>query len=217
MLMAILLFADFRVDAQSQYCVDAVEEVPGKKLAVVLGTAKYRVEGGINLYYKYRLEAAVELFNSGKIDFLLISGDNALREYDEPTTMKNDLVEMGIPAKRIFLDYAGFRTLDSMVRCKEVFGETDIIVVSQPFHNERALYIAHHNGMNAIGYNAREVDHLYGLKTRVREKFARAKTLLDVHVLFTDPKFLGERINIELKPDSNQQMLAVPDSLREEI
>lgn len=203
--LLVLLFialADVRINSREKYCFDDVSELPHKKLGVVLGTAKYRVTGGINSYYKYRLNAAVELFESGKVEFLLVSGDNSLREYDEPTTIKRDLVARGIPANRIFLDYAGFRTLDSMVRCKLVFGETDIIVVSQPFHNKRALYIAHHHHMKAIGFNAAEVGRLYGLKTELREKLARAKTLLDIHVLKTTPKFLGERISIELPADT---------------
>lgn len=209
-----VLLSDMRISEQSKYCYDDLSELPGKKLGVVLGTAKYSVEGGINQYYKHRLNAAAALMRSGKVDFLLVSGDNALREYDEPTTFKNDLVKMGIPSDRIFLDYAGFRTLDSMVRCKKVFGEDDIIVVSQEFHNERALYIAHHNDMQAVGFNAKDVDQFYGLKTTVREKLARIKTLLDVHVLSTDPKFLGERIEIKLPVDSLiPNKLTVPDSV----
>ncbi len=212
-LVMIILFSDLRVSETSRYCVDRVEELPQKKLGVVLGTAKYRVGGGINPYYQFRIDAAATLFHSGKVDFLLISGDNAFREYDEPTTIKNDLTKLGVAANRIFLDYAGFRTFDSMIRCKEVFGETDIIVVSQQFHNERALYIAHHNGMTAIGYNARDVGQFYGLKTMLREKLARTKTLLDVHVLNTVPRFLGDKITIEM-PDSAAATIILPaDSL----
>lgn len=204
--------ADFRIGARSEYCYDDISSLPDKKLGVVLGTAKYRIAGGINLYYKYRVEAAAALFHSGKVEFLLISGDNAFREYDEPTTFKKDLVKMGVPEERIFLDYAGFRTLDSMVRCKEVFGESDIIVVSQRFHNERAVYIAHHNGMEAVGFNAQDVDHFYGLKTMTREKLARAKTLLDVHVLSTIPRFLGDRIEIEILDSTGDVEIAPGDS-----
>lgn len=196
-LVLIVFFSDFRIGAQSEYCFDQLAAVPEKKVAVVLGTAKYQVKGGINPYYEYRLKAAADLVHAGKVEFLLVSGDNARREYDEPTTIKNDLVKAGVPAERIFLDYAGFRTFDSMVRCKNVFGESDIIVVSQQFHNERALYIARHHNMQAVGYNARDVSRLYGFKTMVREKLARTKTMLDIHVLNTLPKFLGDEIKIE--------------------
>lgn len=195
MLVALI---DLRVSRQCVRCFDTPDELPARKLAVVLGTAKYRVSGGVNLYYRHRIEAAAELYHSGKVEFLLISGDNSVKEYDEPTTIKRDLVKMGVPAERIFLDYAGFRTLDSMVRCKEVFGETNVIVVSQRFHNERALYIAQHIGVDAVGLNARDVDARYGLKTNLREKFARTRMWLDLHILNTKPKFLGPRIDIEL-------------------
>lgn len=204
LLLLFVLFADLRISAWSAQCYDALEDLPEKKLAILLGTAKYRISGGINRYYQYRLDAAVELFGSGKVDFILVSGDNALREYDEPTTIMRDLMARGVPEERIFLDYAGFRTLDSMVRCKKVFGEADVIVVSQPFHNERALYIAHHIGMSAVGFNAQEVGPHYSLKTRLREKLARAKTLLDIHVLHTAPKFLGEHIEITLDKDTTR-------------
>ncbi|TVR40513.1 MAG: vancomycin high temperature exclusion protein [Cryomorphaceae bacterium] len=199
-LITLMLIAliDLRVSHECVRCFNTPDEVPARKLAVVLGTAKYRVSGGVNLYYRHRLEAAATLYQSGKVEFLLISGDNSVKEYDEPTTIKRDLVKMGVPAERIFLDYAGFRTFDSMVRCKEVFGETNVIVVSQRFHNERALYIARHIGVDAIGFNARDVDASYGLKTNLREKFARTRMWLDVHILNTQPKFLGPRIDIAL-------------------
>lgn len=214
LILLVIGVSDVRVSTRNIYCYDEVSEVPHKKLGVVLGTAKYRVSGGVNNYYQYRLDAAVELFEAGKVDFLLVSGDNSIREYDEPTTMKRDLVARGIPANRIFLDYAGFRTLDSMVRCKLVFGESDIVVISQPFHNERALYIAHHHHMSAVGFNAKEVGRLYGLKTALREKLARTKTMLDIHLLKTRPKFLGERIEIELLPDTSSVKQPTVDSLK---
>jgi SanA protein len=198
LLLMMIFFADMRIATQSGWCFNNLEDIPQKKLALVLGTSKYQVKGGINNYYRNRIVAATELFHSGKIEFLLISGDNALKEYDEPTTMKRDLVKLGVPAERIFLDYAGFRTFDSVVRCISVFGEADVIIVSQRFHNERALYIARHKGLKAIGYNAADVDAAYGFKTMLRERLARIRTLLDVHVLNTSPRFLGDSIEIEL-------------------
>ena len=75
------------------------------------------------MYYKYRLEAAIKLFKSGKIEYIVISGDNGSKTYDEPTDFKEDLIKAGIPENKIYLDYAGFRTLDSVVRIKEIFGQ----------------------------------------------------------------------------------------------
>lgn len=192
----LILYSDYRISSFSKNCYNDPADIPGKKIGLLLGTSKYLSKGKHNFYYKYRIDAAVELFRLGKISYILVSGDNATMNYDEPTTIKKDLVNRGIPEKRIFLDYAGFRTLDSVERCKEVFGETDIVVISQQFHNERALYIAKKKGINAVGFNARDVDFRYGYKTKLREKFARVKTILDIHLLNTQPKFLGPKIEI---------------------
>lgn len=135
----------------------STSDIPKNKVGLVLGTAKYVRRGQINLYYKYRIEAATTLYKSGKVDFILISGDNSRKEYDEPSTMKEDLVEMGIPSEKIYLDYAGFRTLDSVVRCKEIFGQHSITVISQKLHNERAIFIAKRKGIEAVGFNAHDV------------------------------------------------------------
>ncbi len=162
----------------------------------MLGTIKILPNGRLNLYYKYRIEAAAELFKAGKVDFILVSGDNSRKDYDEPTTIKNDLITNGIPASKIFLDYAGFRTLDSVVRCKEIFGQKNITVISQPFHNERAVFIARKKGINAIGFNAKDVNARYGYKVQLRAKLARVKMMLDL-VFGKKPKYLGEEIVIE--------------------
>lgn len=167
-----------------------------RKVGVLLGTNKYTGNGLQNLFYKYRIEAAVELFKAGKIDYILVSGDNSRKEYSEPEMMKADLVAEGIPEDKIFLDFAGFRTLDSIVRCKEVFGENDILVISQKFHNERAIFIADHNDIKVIGYNAKDVEGSPGLKVIIREKFARVKLLLDL-TFNKKPKYLGSKIFIQ--------------------
>ena len=170
-------------------------EIKKNKVGLVLGTSKILKNGRINLYFKYRINATVELYKKGKIDFVLVSGDNGTINYDEPTDFKNELVKKGIPAHRIFLDYAGFRTLDSVVRAKEIFGQTSLTIISQKFHNERAIYLAEKNGISAIGFNARDLSGKYGLKTRVREYFARTKVFLDI-IFKVKPKFLGEKIQI---------------------
>ncbi|WP_246160795.1 SanA/YdcF family protein [Maribacter flavus] len=170
--------------------------IPKNKVGIILGTAKNIKGGGSNPYYEYRLNAIVSLFKAKKIEFILVSGDNGSIYYNEPTTIKNDLVSSGVPADKIFLDYAGFRTLDSMVRAKEVFGLDDVTVVSQKFHNERAIYIAHKNELNAIGFNAEDISLESGLKVQLREYFARVKVFIDL-ALNTRPKFSGDKIKIE--------------------
>ncbi|MFT6383648.1 MAG: SanA protein [Bacteroidia bacterium] len=195
-LLLLVLLLNYKVKhdvKESMY--DNITETPSKKVGLLLGTAKYVKGGWINLYYTHRITAAVELYKAGKIEYILISGDNGRESYDEPTLMREDLMAAGIPESAIYLDYAGFRTLDSVVRCKRIFGELDILVISQQFHNERAVYIARAKGMQAIGYNAQDVNAKYGFKTRIREYLARTKMFLDLW-FGKEPKFLGEEIQI---------------------
>ncbi|WP_272151438.1 SanA/YdcF family protein [Tenacibaculum aiptasiae] len=166
------------------------------KVGLVLGTAKMLSNGMVNLYFKYRIDATVELFKKGKIDFVLISGDNGNKSYDEPTDFKNELMKYGIPEDKIFLDYAGFRTLDSVVRCKEIFGQDKVTIISQKFHNERAIYLAHNHNIEAIGFNAKDVSGRYGLKVKLREYLARTKVFIDI-LFRVKPKFLGKKIEIK--------------------
>lgn len=184
------------VNSTSDKLYSSTTEIPFNKVGLVLGTGKVLSNGRINLYYQYRIDAAVKLFKSGKVQFLLVSGDNSREEYDEPSTIKEDLIKAGVPENRIFLDYAGFRTLDSVVRCKAIFGQTSITVISQPFHNERAIYIANSKEIKAVAFNAKEVSTRYGYKVQLREKLARVKMLIDL-LFGKKPKFLGDRIEIK--------------------
>lgn len=170
--------------------------IPKNKVGLVLGAGKFTANGRINLYYKYRVEATVKLYKAGKIEFVLVSGDNSRTEYDEPSTFKEDLMKKGIPEYKIFLDYAGFRTLDSMVRAKEIFGQNSLTVISQLFHNERAIYLGKKKGINAIGFNAKDISGRYGTRTKLREFLARTKAFIDV-TTNKKPKFLGKKIEIK--------------------
>jgi len=173
-----------------------VSKIKNNKVGLVLGTAKRLQNGNINLYYKYRLKAAINLYISKKIEFIVISGDNRTKNYDEPTDFKDDLIKAGIPENKIYLDYAGFRTLDSVVRIKEIFGQTSITIISQEFHNERAIYLAEHFNIKAIGFNAKRVSGRYGLKVQIREYLAKVKVFVDI-IFKVEPKFLGEKIEIK--------------------
>lgn len=175
---------------------NSISEVPYNRVGLLLGTSKYVSRGTINLYYQYRIDAAVDLFNAKKIDYILISGDNGQIEYNEPKTIRGDLIKRGIPSNRIYLDYAGFRTWDSIIRAKKVFGETNMTVISQKFHNQRAIFIGLRNKMNIIGYNAKDVSKKYGRKTKIREKFARIKLIIDI-IINKKPKYLGATIEIK--------------------
>jgi len=176
-----------------------VEKIPAKKAALVLGTAKYLRGGQINYYFKYRIDATVELFKAGKIRAIIVSGDNGSKDYDEPTTMRDDLVARGIPIEYIRIDYAGFRTLDSIVRAEAIFDLKDYIIISQQFHLERAIYLAHAKGQKVIGYVAKDFKNtVWAKKMEHRELLARAKAVLDVHI-GVEPKFYGKKVKVVYK------------------
>lgn len=192
-----ILVSNYQIEKTTENLTfNSIDTISKNRVGIVLGTSKYLNNGNVNLYYKYRLQAAYELYSKQKIEFILISGDNSTKEYDEPSTFKNDLIDLGVPESKIYLDYAGFRTLDSMVRAKEIFGLHKFTVISQKFHNQRAVYLAKQFDINAIGYNAKNVSSRYGFKTNLREKLARVKVFIDV-LLNVQPKFLGETIEIK--------------------
>ena len=170
-----------------------VAKVPATKVGLVFGTSD-RIAGRENLYFRYRIDAATQAWHAGKVQTLIVSGDNSSRYYNEPSKMKQALIERGIPAKRIVCDFAGLRTLDSVVRAKEIFGTDSILFISQRFQNERAIYLAQANGITAFGYDARDVESHDGIKTKIREVGARVKMWLDVNFLNTRPHHLGSKI-----------------------
>jgi SanA protein len=176
-----------------------VDKIPAKKGALVLGTAKYLSGGRTNYYYKYRIDSAVKLFEAGKIRAIVVSGDNGSKSYDEPTTMHDDLVARGIPSEYITIDYAGFRTLDSIVRAEAIFGLEDYIIVSQQFHLERAIYLAHAKGQKVTGFVAKDFKNtIWAKKMEHRELLARAKAVFDVHIGI-EPKFYGEKVSVKYR------------------
>lgn len=176
-----------------------INKIPAKKAALVLGTSKYLSGGRINYYFKYRIESAVKLFRAGKVRAIVVSGDNGSKGYDEPTTMRDDLVARGIPSRYITIDYAGFRTLDSIVRAEAIFDLKDYIIVSQQFHLERAIYLAHAKGQKVIGFVAKDFrDTVWAKKMEHRELLARVKAVLDVH-LGVEPKFYGDKVEVKYK------------------
>ena len=184
-----------------------IASVPHRPVALLLGTSKY-ARKHVNLFYLHRIEAATELFLSGAVRAILVSGDNAQRAYNEPAMIKRDLIRRGIPGKYITLDYAGFRTLDSVVRAKAVFGQAALMVVSQRFHCERAIYLGDALGVDLIGFAVKDVNGPSAAKIRRREVFARAKAFLDIHILSAQPKFLGEPVEVRL--NNTEHLLSLP-------
>jgi len=196
-LILFVLACNYRIDSAAEGKTHYnLNELPKNRVGIVLGTSSKLAQGGANPYYTYRINAAVQLYEAGKVEFILVSGDNSTKYYNEPTTIKNDLIKGGIPSEKIFLDYAGFRTLDSMVRAKEIFDLDSVTIISQKFHNERAIYIAERKGLTAVGFNAKDVSTRNGLKVQFREYFARVKVFLDL-LFNTQPKFFGDKVEIK--------------------
>lgn len=193
----LIIFPDIYITVYSSvYIFNDVKDVPRNKCGLLLGTSKYRPEGGVNPYFKDRLDAAAELYKSGKIEFIIASGDNSEKYYNEPKVMINSLIERGVPADKIFPDYAGFRTLDSVVRARDVFGQNSITLISQKFHNERGIYIGRKHGMDVVGFNASDSYEPGSIKIRIREVFARMKAFIDIHIIEETPRYLGDKIEI---------------------
>ncbi len=179
----------------SRWIYSDIDRIPPARVGLVLGTAKYTRDGRRNLYYIHRLRAAERLFRSGKVQYLLLSGDNSTKHYNEPATMRKDLIRAGIPKERIFLDYAGFRTFDSMLRAKEIFGLDTLIVISQNFHVRRAVYIGRRYGMHPYGLAVQGAGRPSDIKMFLRELLARIRVKIDI-LWGNRPKFLGKKIHI---------------------
>jgi len=186
------------VESTRKLVYKSVDKVPSNAVALVLGTSKYSRKGATNLFFKYRIEAAVKLYRAGKVKHFILSGDNSLSYYNEPQDMKKALMALGIPAEAITLDYAGFRTFDSVVRSKKVFGQDSLTIITQEFHSYRALFISNFYGMKAIAFATEPVPKASSILTLSREYFARCKAVIDLYILRKEPKFLGEEININI-------------------
>lgn len=173
-----------------------VDSVPHNRVALLLGTNPLNKHGRPNPYFTNRIDVAARLYHAGKVDYIIASGDNHTRDYDEPTAMRDSLIAQGVPDSHIILDYAGFRTLDSVVRAKDVFGCDSLTIISQRDHCARALYLAEANGINAVAITApTRAGRLVRVRLALREWLARDKMLLDLWC-GKQPHFLGEKIAI---------------------
>lgn len=180
-------------NAGKGHVYDNADLIPAREYGLVLGTSKHRPDGGPNPFFEYRIAAAAKLYHLGKVKHLLVSGDNHLNSYNEPVDMMHALVEQGVPAGAITLDYAGLRTLDSIYRANKIFGLTRFTIISQRDHDERALLIANHYKLDAIAYAADDVDFNLAPRAHIHEWFAQVKVVLDLYVLNTKPKYLGPK------------------------
>jgi SanA protein len=189
------------VNSTSHNVFSDLAKLPDHRVALVLGTSNKTVSGNVNPYFRNRIETAAQLYRMGKIDHLILSGDNRSRYYNEPMEMRKALIKHGVPTSAITLDYAGLRTLDSVVRCKEIFGQNKITIITQSFHSYRALFISRYYDIEAVAMVTDEPKNEYSLRIRLREYFARTKAVLDLYVLKTSPRFLGEKEQIQVSTD----------------
>jgi SanA protein len=187
------------VRTTEQLIYTSYDSLPSNSVALVLGTSKRLLSGAPNPFFNERIAAAASLYRQGKVSHFLLSGDNRTRFYNEPEEMRKALIKEGIPPEIITLDYAGLRTLDSIVRSKEIFGQNKIIIVTQPFHCYRALFISRYYNIDAVAFliDGNSIDS--SLRVEVREWLARSKAILDLYVLKTAPQHLGDKQPLEVK------------------
>jgi SanA protein len=184
-------------DFSQEWLFKDVNRMPNNQVGLLLGTSVKTINGQPNQYFTNRINAAFDLYMANKIDSIIVSGDNSNLNYNEPAFMRSALIEKGVPDSKIILDYAGFSTIDSIIRARKVFGQKKFTIISQKFHNQRAIFIAQKNGIDAIAYNAKAISFKKSPRVYMREILARAKATIDVIVLKKQPKFLGDPIQIK--------------------
>ena len=190
---AFVLTNALMVGLQQKRMYTTISDVPERTVVIVPGAAVLR-SGALSAVFLDRANAAIVLYQTGKANKILVSGDNSTVEHNEVDPARKYLLSQGIPEEDIYLDHAGFDTYSTMYRAHEVFGVTSAIVATQTFHLPRALFIGRSLGIDAVGYRADNV-HLLA-RNEVRESLARIKAVGEV-VIHRDPKFLGDRIYIE--------------------
>jgi len=159
---------------------DSPRDVPKHRVALILGTSEKLSGGKRNPYFDNRIQIAYELYRLGRVQVLLVSGDNRTIYYNEPAMMRDALIRLGVPEHDIWLDYGGTRTIDSIRRCRRVFGQTECVIVSQRFHNQRALFLAEYAGLDAVACNAAEVPGWAGFRVELREIGAKVLAFWDL-------------------------------------
>ena len=176
------------------YMYNDISHLPANEVGLLLGTTKWIGTGVKNEYFVNRVEAAAMLIHNGKLKHLIVSGDSS-RYYNEPREMLDALLALGVSSTDITLDYAGYRTYDSILRCLRKYDQRKITIISQASHNYRAVFIARANGMNAVAYNA-EAPEGAASNPNYREFWARLGAIIDVYIFRTKPRNMGEKVDV---------------------
>jgi SanA protein len=196
--LLVLLSNRWVINSTDAYVFEDWSLIPANEVGIVLGTSAYTKSGALSADFRGRIDAAAQLYELGKVRHLVVSGANPDSTYNEPRRMWQELVKKGVPASAITMDFAGYRTLDSVSRAKAVFGLERFTLVTQKYHTYRAVFIGRKMGLDAIAYVAPGTE----FRHPTREVFARVKAVLDLFLLRTTPKFLGEPVDIELERES---------------
>ena len=180
---------------------DTLEKTPPHTVALLLGTSSRTTRGTPNPFFHARMQAAADLYRTGKVRYILASGDNSHRSYNEPHRMREALIAHGVAKEHIYLDNAGYRTLHSITRAERKFGLHRYIVVSQKHHNIRALFIARAFGHDAHAYNATLRPPTFRhsaamLQFNLREAAARVLTISDLYLFERIPEVYGTLLSV---------------------
>ncbi|WP_295687788.1 ElyC/SanA/YdcF family protein [uncultured Nevskia sp.] len=204
-LVLVALINNWVVNNSEAYVYSNWSLLPDNEVGLVLGTSPFTRSGKPNPQFYGRIEAAVQLYQLGKIKKIIVSGANPDSTYNEPRQMWRELTKAGIPSQAITMDFAGVRTFDSISRAKAVFNLEQMTVITQEYHAYRAVFIAKKLNIRVAGYAATSDNIGMFSRTYIREVFARVKAVLDLYVLSTEPKFLGSREVINTAPEIEMQ------------
>lgn len=190
-LLLVLLSNRWVLNSTDSYVYTSWALLPDNEVGLVLGTSPYTSDGKPNPHFYGRINAAVDLYQIGKIRHIIVSGSNPDSTYNEPRQMWRELTKAGVPSSAITMDFAGLRTLDSMARAQQVFELQRLTVITQEYHAYRAVFIGKKLGMRVVAYAAPGTGSGPAFGPYTREVLARFKAVLDLFVLRTRPKFLG--------------------------
>lgn len=200
---AVALINNWVVNNTYSYIYDDWSLLPDNEVGLVLGTSSYTRGGAPNPQFYGRINAAAQLYQLGKIKRIIVSGANPDSTYNEPRAMRRELVKKGVPPNAIYMDFAGFRTFDSVARAQVVFGLDKVTIITQRYHAYRAVFVAKKLHMQAYAYAAPSDDIGTFTRTMVREVLARVRVVLDIYVLHTEPKFLGTPQPVDTDKDKD--------------
>jgi len=212
LLGAFVLFCNLWVVLSTKSRVfDSIADIQANPIGLVLGTSKKVAPNQPNQHFEHRLAAAAELYREGKVRHLLVSGDRDSRYYNEPRDMTAKLLSLEVPKEAITPDNSGYRTLDSIVRAKKIYGLDRVTIISDGFHVNRALFVAQREGLDAVAFASQPVRLKSSLKARLREYLARVLVVLDLYLFDTQPNEMGDPVSIAV---SNVAKQAAPSSAR---